>query len=751
MKKQILFLLLLASSVFSQIDNQIGKTASQLGGIVSGVTVPNKSFFDNQIFQRFVEHTNAFIERGVFTKDFTSLTAAIDTANTRDVPLFVNSRVTLSSSKTVERLIGWYGGRITIAAGTTLTISTAFDALRDTVFIYSNSSTSKVLFSGGSVVQALLPEWWGARNDSTVNCGAPFQYAIDATPLRHGTLSLNGQGKGYIINTKVTFPKGNVNPREIHIEGNGAAIYSSMSDTVFVIRNMSLQSGGALLPRHSIKNVWFKRISGSEDAGVAVCVNNSVEQTVEFCHFENYAIGVLLYNSYQGNTGDLDSTGWVEVTSVSHNRFTACDTAIFLKRQYPASGTGHTGHESFATTRIEHNAIALGGAASRVGGASKNVVGIAISKHARAYRCSFDNNYFGTTQYSTAFYCDGRLDGSWGHFGMENFGSAQANSYFFDFGSNATNMGAKFFVGYEGLPGLRSFIRSASNKPLPQIETWIKGDGSGESRGITTVYKDTASTYLWSLLRSSEIDNFKASGATNDSDYTFISKVSTTRQMTVNLRREQPLQIFDLDDNLQPVRLNDIGRNRSIAKVGDSTGFISVKNATHLTLSSASSTATPDTLSRFTGGTIGQLLTVTFSDDSLKLRNLVGGTGSGRIFLPTSRDEQMIDGTKMILRAESETGGYFWRVLSWYSPANGSSWNPGNLAAGATDSTTVTVIGAQQGDPVSVGLSSIGTANANIDLKAHVVAINSVRVFATNRGAADYNIPSGTLRIKILK
>ena len=112
MKLKIVFLsLFLVTQCFAQLNNSRGKTASQLGGIVEGVTVPNKSFFDNKIFERMVEFVNRFESETINAEDFgdkTSATidlaiAAIDSgvvflsAGTWDVSTFINlkSRVQL--------------------------------------------------------------------------------------------------------------------------------------------------------------------------------------------------------------------------------------------------------------------------------------------------------------------------------------------------------------------------------------------------------------------------------------------------------------------------------------------------------------------------------------------------------------------------------------------------------------------------------------------------------------------------------
>lgn len=745
MKKLTILFLLLPSLALCQLQNYLNKTHRQLLNSPTRSTRMDTIIFTNAVVSDSI--IAAIQDIGINADMYSTLSAAIDAAHASAVrkTVVVSTAKTITVTDTLPSDVGLYvqkGGSIAISSGALFRIQGPFVAPRMQVF--TGNGLDSVRFLDGSISE-IYPEWFGALNDSTTDATAAFQAAFDSSPRRHGTISLNGQGKGYIINSTVYFPRGS-SGREIFLDGNGATIISSSADTLFLINNKSNSSNGPRYARHAIFNTWFKRVTGYEDNGIAICINNSVEQLVNFCNFQDFKIGILLLNSYNG-TADADSNGWTEGVSITYNRSTSCDTFLSIKKL-------GRGHESFATTRVEHNSIAMGGASARNKG--KRIVGISINTDARVYRCSFDQNYFGLKDSCTAFYSNGRLDGTWGHFGFETFGSGtdQIESYFFDFGSSSVNNGADFFVGYEGLPDTRNFIRSATNKALPTIRTWVKGDGSSESRGLTqVVYDSAATTYLWSLLRSKELDGFKASGATNDSDYTFIAKTTPGRQMTFNFQRSKPLQIFDIDGNLQPTRLLDIGRNRSIQKVGDSTGHLNVNNAIHLILASSTATAGVDTLSKFNGGTIGQLLTVNFSDDSLQVNNLTGGQGNGRIFTVNNRSERMVSGTKSIYKAEAEGSGdgYFWREIARYVPPNASTWNPGNLTSGSVDSTTITVMGAVQGDPVAVGLSSIGTANANIQLWAHVVAINSVRVYARNNSGGTYDIASGTLRVKLLK
>lgn len=80
-----------------------------------------------------------------------------------------------------------------------------------------------------------------------------------------------------------------------------------------------------------------------------------------------------------------------------------------------------------------------------------------------------------------------------------------------------------------------------------------------------------------------------------------------------------------------------------------------------------------------------------------------------------------------------------------------STWNPGNLTAGTSDSVTVAVTNAAVGDVVAVGHSGITTTTANLHLFGHVVSAGNVRVFVRNESGGTYDIPSGTLKIRVWK
>ena len=70
--KIIIISLFLSVQCFAQLTNSRDKTASQLGAIVSGVTVPDKTFFDDKIFTRMVEFVNRFESETINVEDFSS-------------------------------------------------------------------------------------------------------------------------------------------------------------------------------------------------------------------------------------------------------------------------------------------------------------------------------------------------------------------------------------------------------------------------------------------------------------------------------------------------------------------------------------------------------------------------------------------------------------------------------------------------------------------------------------------------------
>lgn len=77
-----------------------------------------------------------------------------------------------------------------------------------------------------------------------------------------------------------------------------------------------------------------------------------------------------------------------------------------------------------------------------------------------------------------------------------------------------------------------------------------------------------------------------------------------------------------------------------------------------------------------------------------------------------------------------------------------AAWDPGEIAVGASTSTTVTVSGASLGD---FALRSFNLDLQGLTLTADVISDNTVEVVLANLTGAAVNLGSGTLRVAVLK
>lgn len=230
------FLNLKAQDNFTNLK---GKTASQLGAIVSGVTVPNKSFFDDQIFQRIATLVATSMARGITPADYNgsindAWTAAGDSSTYLLVPTDYSSDSTITWISGKAPIIDLRNGTIAItpwvsvysqnhdslapavtaangkllvisdtlsltgdytlanpvqivaggyidatSLGDTLTIKSSFDA--DIVRVFGDSIT--VQFALG-VIDEVYAEWWGAdaQEVGSVGDGRAINRAINSGP-----------------------------------------------------------------------------------------------------------------------------------------------------------------------------------------------------------------------------------------------------------------------------------------------------------------------------------------------------------------------------------------------------------------------------------------------------------------------------------------------------------------------------------------------------------------------------------------
>lgn len=77
-----------------------------------------------------------------------------------------------------------------------------------------------------------------------------------------------------------------------------------------------------------------------------------------------------------------------------------------------------------------------------------------------------------------------------------------------------------------------------------------------------------------------------------------------------------------------------------------------------------------------------------------------------------------------------------------------ATWNPSSIAAGATETTTVTVSGASLGD---FSLASFSLSLQGMQLTSYVSAANTVTVVLSNLTGSAVDLASGTLAVLVLK
>lgn len=80
--------------------------------------------------------------------------------------------------------------------------------------------------------------------------------------------------------------------------------------------------------------------------------------------------------------------------------------------------------------------------------------------------------------------------------------------------------------------------------------------------------------------------------------------------------------------------------------------------------------------------------------------------------------------------------------------ATTATWDPGEVAVGGQETTTVTVAGAALSDHVSVSFS---LNLSGLTLTGHVSSANTVTVVLANMSAAAVNLSSGTLSVLVFK
>ena len=189
MIRKMLVLLFLSGSLHAQnyLINLTGQTKAQILAIVSGETIPNKTFFDDKIGQSFVDLVDASEAMGILAGSYTNLSTAISQANTDTQMVVVHSRFNITATardtlKSDAAIFVRNGGRINLTRE--LLIQGDFTAGAHQVF---EGNKDSVRFANIDKVNAL---WWpedttglkaaiGVANRSGASLFIPGDYTID--------------------------------------------------------------------------------------------------------------------------------------------------------------------------------------------------------------------------------------------------------------------------------------------------------------------------------------------------------------------------------------------------------------------------------------------------------------------------------------------------------------------------------------------------------------------------------------------
>lgn len=126
-------------------------------------------------------------------------------------------------------------------------------------------------------------------------------------------------------------------------------------------------------------------------------------------------------------------------------------------------------------------------------------------------------------------------------------------------------------------------------------------------------------------------------------------------------------------------------------------------------------------------------------------KNFIAGGGACRIPAGNFRAGRDVIVPPGFGYTELEFDGQAWSVVTPPPKLSATlAWDPASIAAGATETTSVTLVGALPGDEVTAGLS---VDLQGMVLNAHVSAANTVTAVLFNPTGAAVDLASGTLRV----
>jgi hypothetical protein len=107
-----------------------------------------------------------------------------------------------------------------------------------------------------------------------------------------------------------------------------------------------------------------------------------------------------------------------------------------------------------------------------------------------------------------------------------------------------------------------------------------------------------------------------------------------------------------------------------------------------------------------------------------------------------------LDAYPVLYHATASSAASDWKRVLEVDYEASATWDPGNIANGSLDTTTVAVTGAVMGDFV---LASFDQDHSKLVLSAYVSAADTVTAVMLNNSGGAVNLGSGTLRVRVLK
>lgn len=285
---------------------------------------------------------------------------------------------------------------------------------------------------------------------------------------------------------------------------------------------------------------------------------------------------------------------------------------------------------------------------------------------------------------------------------------------------------------------------SASRADLNYGHGWLNIGGGNQisnSLGLNNS-QDTTNTY----------DNWQATSASGNNVYTGNRGGNTTG---VKVAR------YDFNDGVTSASAkNKYDNNYGDVSVGTAQFNMQTNNGSGMAFAPGAAkiltvnSATPDvtgyerfstnnssgtTITDFTGGTQGQLISVFVGDSNTTIQH-----NGATISLPGNINKVLISGqTYMFVKSSG-----LWRIITDPYIQASATYNPPNILAAGTTTTTVTVTGAVLGDFADVSFS---LDLQGIVMTTYVNAADTATVVLFNPTAGALDLASGTVRVRVRK